>query len=42
MDSLSWIEDNTGLITKQVDVLSKTLDDRIHDNEKATKLSFFS
>jgi len=38
MDSLSWIEDNTTLIQKQVDHLSVKLDDRIRDHEKATNL----
>lgn len=40
MDSLNWIEENTGLIQNQVDVLSKVVDDRLKDTDRTRDESF--
>lgn len=37
MDSLSWIEENTNLVQKQVDHLSKAFDDRLRDHDKSSR-----
>lgn len=43
MDSLNWIEENTGLIQNQAENLSKTIDERMRESESsASKYSFLS
>lgn len=42
MDSLNWIEENTGLIQNQAEKLTKTMDERLRETESSAKYSFLS